>query len=215
MWEVNDPILKELVEQGIPLERLEARLRPVFGLGDRQAEIKAHDGFDDYSEEGFLGLQESLLEVVHSDWLVVEQHGTRHQEIAAALEKAIKKGKMPNPVFEIECFLGSRGYQGCPWECQGLYQPADNILFIFHQDCLREDLFALVDLFCPRLTRSDERRRAYEKRRELSERFAVVTPIHPHLIGDHHFFEGPESPYRAEPRVLIEALGLARRGRQS
>jgi hypothetical protein len=30
----------------------------------------------------------------------------------------------------------------------------------------------------------------------------------PHLIGNHHFFEGPASPYRLEPRALAELLEL-------
>lgn len=30
----------------------------------------------------------------------------------------------------------------------------------------------------------------------------------PHLIGEHHFFEGPASPYRLEPQALAELLEL-------
>jgi len=45
---------------------------------------------------------------------------------------------------------------------------------------------------------------------DLTQRVVVVTELHPHLIGEHYFFEGKQSPYRADPRVLIPALNLVR-----
>ncbi|MDO8656745.1 MAG: hypothetical protein Q7K45_05905, partial [Nanoarchaeota archaeon] len=39
---------------------------------------------------------------------------------------------------------------------------------------------------------------------------AFITKLHPHLIGEHYFFEGRKTMYRAEPEILIPALGLVR-----
>jgi len=214
MLDINDLNFRKLVEHGIPLERLEARLRPRLRLKDRDEEIKAHDGFGNFSDDGFLGARENLLEVIHADWLVVEHFGTTHQKTAIALEKAITKRKMPNPKYCIETVFCSCGVQGCPWYCTSKYEPASDVIFIYHQEIHKEDIRVMENLFFSEFASKEDPlipyriRKAHENRHFLRERFGVVTQMHPHLIGEHYFFEGLESPYRADPVVLIKALGI-------
>lgn len=210
MMDIDDLRFRELVEHGIPLERLEARLRPLRGSRDLAEELRSHDGFADISIGGFLGVRESLLEVVYSDWLVVERYGTGHQEIAAALEKAISARKLPNQNYRLLYGMLTLGGQTCPWECQSQYKRGINGFLIYDKKCHRKDIPDMLNMCYPGMTTPDDKSKASENRRASREEFAVVTEIHPHLIGEHYFFEGRESPYRAEPRILIEALGLAR-----
>lgn len=174
----NDPQFMELITKGIPLERLERRLRPQLKLDyyDPAFEKKEHDGFGNYSQKGFLGLDESLLDVVHADWQIVEKYGTTHPEIARLLEKAIKGQALPNPEYTFKFIASTDGVQRCPWECKSV--GSSDIITIYHND--------------QRL------------------RQAIVTELHPHLIGEHYFFEGRKTIYRADPEIVIPALGLAK-----
>ena len=225
MIQRNDPKFRELIEKGIPLDRLEKRLRPELGLDDWDAERSQHDGFGDYSHEGFLGTDEILLDVVHGDWQVVERYGTTHQEIAEALAKAIKNQRMPNPKYSIDHQAATLGLQNCPWECDGRYERGNGMILIYHKEkTSQQDLMAVTmsvmmgnrrDKMEEEMAGRNDRMASFLKSipkdtRGLTDRVAVVTELHPHLIGEHYFFEGKQSPYRAEPGVLIPALNLAR-----
>lgn len=43
---------------------------------------------------------------------------------------------------------------------------------------------------------------------DLSQKAAIISELRPHLIGEHLFFGGKKSPYRADPNLLIKALNL-------
>ncbi|MFH1326706.1 MAG: hypothetical protein ABIH59_01100 [archaeon] len=224
MLSKSDSKFRELIERGIPLERLEMRLRPKLGLEDWDAERSQHDEFGDYSHEGFLGIDESLLDVIHGDWEVVERYGTTHQEIAEVLAKAIKTQEMPNPEYTIQYDLMTAGLQGCPWECKGNYQRGNGLIIIYNvQKTSQQDLMAVTmsamigdrrDKMELEMVDRNEAMASFfsgipKDTRGLTDRVAVVTELHPHLIGEHYFFEGKYSPYRADPRVLIPALNLS------
>ena len=93
--------MSTLVEKGIPLERLEKRLRPELGLKDWHAEEEAHDGFSSYSRRGFLGVDEHLLDVIHEDWQTIEHYGVSHQQIAEALYPVIRQKVNLSSHFEF------------------------------------------------------------------------------------------------------------------
>ena len=118
LYKINDPNFIKLVEKEIPLDRLEQRLRPKLGLEDSDAEYKAHDNYRDFSGEGFLGKDESLLEVIHSDWQILSKYKTTHAEIANALEKVVAGDYALHPDYEFrDDGMASLGTQGCPWYC--------------------------------------------------------------------------------------------------
>ena len=174
MVDRNNPEFIELITKSIPLERLERRLSP---SGVRADNSKAEtDSFYDYSQNGFLGVEESLLDVIHSDWQVVEKYGTTHHEIAELLATAIKSNTLPNPEYTLKFIASTDGVQRCPWECKK--GGSSDIITIYHN--LQKD------------------------------NPAVVTELHPHLIREHYFFEGRKTMYRADPDILIPALGLVR-----
>jgi len=226
MLDINDPKFRELIGNGIPIERLEKRLRPKLGLDDWEEEAKEHDEFGDYSREGFLGNNERLLEVVKADWETVERYGTTHQEIAEALAKAIKRRKVPNRQYTFEHKVASGGLQGCPWGCKEEYKRGNGIILIYNTEKTSQtDIMALMYT----LMLGEEKGRRMEEeigdrnpaivsllksvsknQGDMSDRIAALSEIHPHLIGEHYFFEGRQSPYRADPQVLIPALNLAR-----
>lgn len=124
----NNPNFVAQVEHGIPLKRLEQRLRPWHSIHGKN-EAKKHDGWLDYSAIGFLGRNEELLQVIYNDEQTVEHHGTTHTRVADALDELIAGNYQLNPSFE---FIKKRTYlalieeitdldyggdQSCPWEC--------------------------------------------------------------------------------------------------
>lgn len=225
MYPMTDHAFRVLIEKGIPLDRLEKRLRPHFGYSKSvppedwtawhtasAAEDRDHDGWRGYSREGFLGRSESLLEVIHADWNVVSEAGTTHWRIAELLKLCLPK------------VLGNKNYLN-----KGDYRRADREV---NSRLQAEYEFLLTGDFtnglqeCPwcmnRVTSNTvgvikKRTSFYTKEMELSRgkhipaepvEFAIVTRLLPHLVEEHYFFEGRGTPYRADPRFLIEAFGL-------
>lgn len=188
MREIDDPQFSAELTWGIPLEGLEQRLRP-----------------DHTSGVGFLGEHESLLEVVHSDWQVVQECGTTHNQIAEALEDLLKGQGRTTAGFEFrtkDAIEGIRtevlGYQKCPWECSQMGKTIGVIASAqTFQEREREISMAALDFFVDRSP-------------DAASKFVVVTGLLPHLIRQHYFFEGRQSPYRADPTLLIQAFGLNR-----
>lgn len=153
---IDDPEFIALVEKNIPIKTLERRMQG----GDltrahnndvyMQQILDEHGDWDDFSIAGFLGNDESLLEVIHSDWKVVNSHGTTHRNIAIALKNLIMDdyeldpdyiylgigryrqfssaidfimsddGSLSNSDFG---HLNDGGYQSCPWLCYSKNKP--------------------------------------------------------------------------------------------
>lgn len=218
MFKIDNQHFRELIEKGVSLADLEKKLRP-----------------DSFSDEGFLGKEESLLEAVYDDWRIVDGYGTNHKEIAESLAKAISDTKMPNPGYTIKNLFVTGGLQPCPWPCKRGYKQGNGAFVIYNPEVTSEkDLMRvvaslmgvdegmidelksqykelgagkdqeLVNTMTERLKRMISNKNTVD----LMDRIAVVSELHPHLIGEHYFFEGKESPWRANPEVLIYALGL-------
>ena len=130
---------------------------------------------------------------------------------------------MPNPEYAIQHDLGSGGGQRCPWGCKGDYQKGNGLLLIYNiQKTSQQDLITvtmsamMVDGISEIIEEIADRdavmadffRSIPKDTSDLTDRIAVVTELHPHLIGEHYFFEGKLSPYRANPEILIPALNL-------
>jgi len=203
----NNPKFMQLVLKGIPLEKLEAILKPGNSSG-----------------VGFLGADEKLLDLIYADWKTVEKYHTSHEEIARALSEAIKANQLPNKDYKIKHVLMSGGLQGCPWNCEGRYKRGNGVITISGPEALNCDteLATVRTMGGEVLLRKmmSEMAKFREEipakltdmnfSQDLTDRIAVVTELHPHLIEEHYFFEGKKSPYRADPQILIPALNLCR-----
>ncbi len=224
MFKIDDPQFIELVEKGIPVDRLERRLRPKLNLNDWNEEKKQHEGFGDYSKKGFLGTNERLIEVIHSDWQIVENYGTTHKAIADALDKLIL-GEYPlHPDYEfMQPTVYTAGVQSCPWGCKASGQNAG----VIHKKGLSEDqimkakfsqmggLENMGEIFEDMASRVGEEHPMIAQIRRIQQSpktneifYAPLTGLLPHLIREHYFFEGKQTSYRADPSFLINALNL-------
>jgi hypothetical protein len=141
------------------------------------------------SLHGFLGPDESLGEVLAADSLAVERMGVTFEKLAASLEALIEAANA-SPAREaivngkyrirIQQYLG---FQICPWS------PDPR-----HMQCTGRAVH---------LSSLDWRVQNLETGQALAGPGLIV-----HLMHDHHFCEGNESPYRVDPTALAELLGL-------
>lgn len=183
MYDINDPKFIRLVTGGMPLKKLEARLRP-----------------GKCSQVGFLGRKENFLEVVYNDWKLLESKGISHKELGLALDEAIKKVKVPNKDYEFEdTIIASAGYQECPWGCDLTEASGSSVYHISDKEKSSEWEMMKV-AFATFFDR--------ELNMKKIKGTVSVTELHPHLIEKHYFFEGLRTPYRADPLFLIKALNL-------
>lgn len=155
----------------VPLAEVEARMRP-----------------RSYSQSGFLGQNESLVEVLQNDAHELAELGVEASELSAALgrllETALVSKRSITRVGDHDIRIQRyKGFQICPFAPEPFENP------------------------CPgggaKLGSIDWEIRNNRRSFRLSGPGLIV-----HLIGIHSFFEGLESPYRVAPRALAELLEL-------
>jgi hypothetical protein len=141
------------------------------------------------SVKGFLAPGERLGPIIAADAATLAAAGLRYEDLANPLEQLILAGetnpgrKVNTGHFTVRVTL-TTGFQQCPWTED-----------IHHSICRTGSgaSHASVDWYI----------RNNQLRREMTGPGLIV-----HLVRDHHFFEGPRSPYRVDPLALAQLLGL-------
>lgn len=135
------------------------------------------------SEGGFLGECERLEDVLARDRRTLARLGVTYDELAGRLGALIRAApaRVGHLVVEV-AFCAGR--QVCPWSSD-----------IHHRQCTAGGGVEYDS--CDWLIRN------------LRSRQVMCGPgLIVHLIRDHHFFEGVESPYRVDPAELARLLEL-------
>jgi hypothetical protein len=200
IFEINNPELIKVIEAGTPLGRLEKIMKPA-----------AYSEWGQASAFGFLGADESLVEVIVSDAKILEKYGLSHKEVADALEKidrsysgyattadiAFRKEvtRRFSIVDEMTC-----GEQPCPWSDRQYdnafymiwFNPKNSEHTEFIENWKSHGLPRTVDKF---------------KSQFRGEPVMIVSGIMPHLIRDHYFFQGKGTPYRVDPEQFVRWVG--------
>ena len=141
------------------------------------------------SVRGFLGPNESLRTVMAADSQAMQRSGVTFESLAASIEVLIAaaSGSSTHEAtvngthhVRIQQYLG---FQICPWS------PDPQ-----HMQCTGRGVH---------LSSLDWRVENLRTGQVLRGPGLIV-----HLMHDHHFCEGPESPYRVDPVALAELLGL-------
>lgn len=155
---------------------------------------------------GFLGVDERLEEVIARDRVLLQGLGVTYESIADAIEQlfATDDESVNGHYLFRRQFIHS---PLCPW-----------------RDFCTVSLFDLspkvTEILLLNPAKYDETLGAYaecgnrfplEKYPEFvgNDLFMVFSDLHPHLIREHHFFEGEGTPYRVDPRRAVRYLGIA------
>lgn len=167
-------------------------------------------------ELGFLGMDESLDDVLTRDAKTMEQLGVSYNDLADALDKVLKKALeiylqpvtfdpniLPPPDLDIPDF--HRRETIPHFDLANL--PDINIGFLI--DHLQVFLVVFKSWQdCPWGCEAHSRSDFMIVNRETGE--SVTGPeLMPHLIRTHHFFGGLRSPYRTGPEQLASVLQVA------
>lgn len=141
---------------------------------------------------GFLGKDESLAAVMAADELAIEGAGLTFEMVAIALESLITAAaRSPTYATTVKGIWDVRvqlyqGFQVCPWSPDPRHA----------QPCMAEAtglIHSSIDWHIANLHTNQE---------QAGPGFIV------HLMHDHHFCEGLESPYRVDPLSLAQLLRL-------
>ena len=129
---------------------------------------------------GFLGGDErDLATIIDADNAVVRRKGLTHEQIAARMEELSKEGlKGLGEFIKIE---------------SGFEVKVDSVRGKLPCPFGHPGIFAKVNTTV---------------RNIKLDREITYTLLHLHLIGEHGFYEGKGSPFRLEPRELIEILEI-------
>jgi hypothetical protein len=142
------------------------------------------------SLRGFLGPNESLRTVMAADSQAMQRIGITFEALAASIEALIAAASDSSTHeaivrgahhVRIQQYMG---FQICPWSPDPL-----------HMQCVgRAVHFSSLDWKVENL-----------RTRQVMQGPGLIV----HLMYDHHFCEGLESPYRVDPVALADLLGLA------
>lgn len=175
-----------------------------------------------YSQGGFLGAAESLDLVLAQDEQILKKLGITFKEIAGKLEQIVK--------VAVEKENRSRSPE---FQKRAQYFPSG--ILISHENLSEHDFgYSIENLPEHDLGYSIDQYQIFISgtkglqecpwdcplentwgsfvflllNRQTGE-YIVAPGLIVHLIREHHFFEGNESPYRVEPLKLAQVLGLA------
>ncbi|MEK6868944.1 MAG: hypothetical protein AABX74_01835 [Nanoarchaeota archaeon] len=207
LYSINDPEFIAMVKKGVPIETLEKRMRPPLGLDGIGAEASAHDDWWNYSSVGFLGRDESLLNVIHEDEEAVARLGVTHDQIADRIEYFIIQ-------YGVEFSKIMRDIGIMPLKERIAAHKAFNRYIVVDPFHLASDNSDNITggrgiQECPWLDGvgdyGDKNLRFDNLR--LGETLSFPGLI-VHLIREHHFYEGKQSPYRVDPTSAMRVLEI-------
>jgi len=167
-----------------------------------------------YSQGGFLGLNESLEAVISKDKRTLEKLGVTYDQIANSLEKIITEVREKEKVLPFDERIERQTI------FPDLYHPEQNPVFS-KANLPQLNKGYIVDWFqvfilqyrgfqdCPWDDCDYEGSFDFMiLNRNTGESFMAPALI-VHLIRAHHFFEGVESPYRVDPEKVVRILELS------
>lgn len=157
-------LLKTLKEiNGIPIEELEKSMRP-----------------DELSRSGFLGKDESLLEVMAEDNEWVTKSGLTHQELARHLRVLAAIGRRESGVFT---------YNGVKFKVRL------NVFDGFQDSPFNDGTKASVDVILLNVDTMD------------GLKFSQLVPL---MVERYGFYEGRGTSYRVDPKEIVKVLTFLR-----
>jgi hypothetical protein len=145
-----------------------------------------------FSRSGFLGPNESLVDVISADARTLSELDLSCALLASELDELVSAAEVsPNRQARsgaLQCQVQvHQGFQICPWARDPDRAQCDAGLGVSH---------ASIDWRITNL----------ETAEEMKGPGLVI-----HLIRDHEFFEGPMSPNRVDPLALARLLGKIER----
>jgi hypothetical protein len=183
----------------ISTQELEARMRP-----------------SQWSRFGFLGPNESLVDVITHDELALAQLGVAHGNISDAIDEIISEARSQRDALsydQLNARLTDFPVLGWPKTVPSF--SLGNFPDISKGFCVRQFQVFITWFLgyqnCPWGCPSAKGDFDFMiLNRKTGESFAAPALI-THLIKSHHFFEGMESPYRLEPEAAVRTLELAQK----
>ncbi len=185
IYKVNDSKTIQLIEKGVPISTLEKRMEHSRDM-----------------PTNMLGKGESLVNRIVEDNKILQELGISYDKIASKLDEVFKmKGNVSIldrgylVILEMTC-----GSSRCPWE-DGALEGAFYTM-LFDTDNKEHRLF-LEEWKRNGIAFNEEFKNMF-----TGEPVIIASGLMPHLIREHHFFEGKETPYRCDPRQLAKYLGI-------
>ena len=176
-------------------------------------------GTECFSSEGFMGAKETISGIIGEDTEILRQQGVTHQQVAdkldsllgrwgtagflkkrlsipkqSALEpyqrpedigvKFTTKGTIVDETFQVNLFSMKNGAQSCPFE-----------YFLEGRDSSSPARcgVGMISGFITNVKTGEE---------------IPMNDLLPHLVGDHHFFEGRGTPHGLDPEKAIRVLEI-------
>ncbi|MBY0538021.1 hypothetical protein K2P47_01330 [Patescibacteria group bacterium] len=160
---------------------------------------------DEQLRFGYLGANEDLYQLIEKDRETIKRLNLSYEELASAIERLFQTDDehvCGNRIFR-EYYIHS---PVCPWGdfCTtgpfGLSLKVTQI-FVVNKDC--------PEGVKTRFVQNSTIPLDYYTMLVKYDWAMIFSDLHPHLIREHHFLEGHETPYRIDPERAVRYLGLS------
>ena len=153
---------------------------------------------------GYLGLDVDLDEVIASDRRALSEGGISNDAVAKAIEELFLSDSdnyQGNSVIRREFIYSPE----CPWGDYCTVSPFDLSRKVTEIILVNGQMLSEAEIFLDE--NGDKGLDCFPD--FIKNDFGMIfSDLHPHLIRDHHFFEGHATPYRVDPQRAARYLGL-------
>ena len=166
----------------------------------------AHTPFDPTQQFmwGFKGPSESVEEIVESDRLLLKKLGITYEQAASVIDTifATKEDEFSGHKIVRWDYIHS---PVCPWGDFCTKSCFDLVLTVTEIWLVDPRYSKEVKKF---IKKAPNRNHLIGNLKELVDKewVMVFSDLHPHLIREHHFFEGFETPYRVDPNKILKLI---------
>ncbi len=153
---------------------------------------------------GFLGVNEQLQTVIARDNQTLDRLQVTHEQIARTIEDIFLH--MPYSINGCRLHLFDYIHSPlCPWDDFCAVSPFDYSQKVTEIWLCNSKHYWKLKLLL-RWWNKEERLTRLRKLVE-NDWVMVLSDLHPHLIRDHKFFQGHDTPYRVDPERFIRFVG--------
>jgi len=153
---------------------------------------------------GYLGKNEDLDQIIAEDEKILARLGFSHEKIAQAIENVFLTDE---PTYNGNHLIRRAFIESpeCPWRDYCTVSPFDLSLKVTEIIMINKEKIEEAVTFLE--SRGSEGTYCFPDlvNNDLG---MIFSDLHPHLIREHHFFEGKDTPYRVDPERAIRYLGI-------
>jgi hypothetical protein len=162
-----------------------------------------------WSDIGFMGETERLLEIYHKDKHILDDAKITFSQIADLLSLFHERGVYSNTLSDSDTLPDSHTLsENNKAPQRKWFRVSEHILFSYREIQTRgyQECPFVIDKETDEIY--EDTGLIFDLKNEKTGEYVRLNTLHIHMIKHHHFFEGYDTKYRLDPRKVIDVLEI-------